>query len=206
MAQMGVENDDQNSSLSPQERQKVRRGQSKLDTVAADIEFEAAMTELFDSDSTPTPPSLTESDNSAPKSRKIDDSRAIALFQESIQTLETVQDKDQPAAVVSTPEKTLWEELPKRKPLPLDDSLDLHGATLEDVVTRLERFIYESHKNRLKRVSVITGKGMHSPDQKSVLRPEVLNWLFSSGSKYVKSVAQAPRIHGGRGVLIVTLR
>lgn len=59
MAQIGVENADKNSDLSPNDRQKARGEQSQLNTEAADMEFAAAMTELFDSDSTPTPVSGT---------------------------------------------------------------------------------------------------------------------------------------------------
>jgi DNA-nicking Smr family endonuclease len=77
---------------------------------------------------------------------------------------------------------------------------------VEEAIGRLAKFIRNAFRNRLRRVGLVIGKGIHSPEHKSVLRPEVENWLFAEGAKYVLAVADAPRTQGGRGMLVVTLR
>jgi DNA-nicking Smr family endonuclease len=204
MSQMGVElNGDE---LTPKEEKKTRALKLSVDNTAADAEFEAAMNEFFEPQSvTPAAPAPdTEIKPKAPIS--VDDSAADSEFENTIASLDRVADKDAPQETSSPSDKPVWETLRKRRKLVLDDILDLHGATREESLTRLEGFIYESQKTGLKHVGIVTGKGIHSPDQQSILRPEVENWLFSDGAKYVKSVADAPRAQGGRGMLIVTLK
>ena len=64
--------------------------------------------------------------------------------------------------------KTLQEILDSY-PAPQNE-LDLHEHTGEEAKCALHFFIENSHHNRLKTVRIITGKGTHSEEGKSVLR------------------------------------
>lgn len=57
----------------------------------------------------------------------------------------------------------------KQYPAPQDE-LDLHNHTGEEAKRALYFFINNSHRNGLKAVRIITGKGAHSDEGKSVLR------------------------------------
>jgi len=65
-------------------------------------------------------------------------------------------------------EKSLQEILDSY-PAPQDE-LDLHKLTSKQAEQAIHFFIENSHHNRLKTVRIITGKGTHSDEGKSVLR------------------------------------
>lgn len=47
---------------------------------------------------------------------------------------------------------------------PPQDRIDLHGCTAAEAEIKTENFLARSRRNRLKTVTIITGKGLHSPE------------------------------------------
>ena len=83
-------------------------------------------------------------------------------------------------------------------------TLDLHGETQKDSGEMISSFLTESYEHGLRKVSIITGKGLHSETGSSVLRDLAFSLL--SGSSLVQEVSPAPLTRGGSGALWVILR
>ena len=49
----------------------------------------------------------------------------------------------------------------------LMESIDLHGYTLEEANKIIEQFINESYLENIKKLLVVTGKGLHSQNAKN---------------------------------------
>lgn len=78
------------------------------------------------------------------------------------------------------------------------------GILTEDEIRRIaQEFVEESAKKGLRRVLIITGKGLHSAEG-PVIRP-LLKW-FLHKLPQVKSVETARFDRGGEGALEVQLR
>ena len=87
------------------------------------------------------------------------------------------------------------------------DTLDLHGLRRDEATRRLETFIGESHRRRLRCVLVVTGRGAHSGDEGPVLRTAVVHALADEPLRRgVLAFVSAPPAHGGAGALLVLLR
>lgn len=82
--------------------------------------------------------------------------------------------------------------------------LDLHGETQRESRDMISSFLSDSVRNGLRKVSIITGKGLHSEDGNSVLRNLTLEVL--SSSPLVQEVSQAPLSKGGSGAVWIILR
>ncbi len=85
-----------------------------------------------------------------------------------------------------------------------DDSLDLHGFTREESLTRLRDFLAISVSSGYKKVSVIHGRGLHSEGGRGVLKQVVRRELKSS--RFVRWYGDAPPEQGGSGATIVILQ
>lgn len=93
----------------------------------------------------------------------------------------------------------------KRGVVSVDYQLDLHGLTREEALEALPRFLHSAQKKGQKAVLVITGKGIHSPEE-PVLHQAVASWLRDAGRTIVLEYAPAPREMGGSGAYVVFLR
>jgi DNA-nicking Smr family endonuclease len=83
--------------------------------------------------------------------------------------------------------------------------LDFHNQgslTPNQIKQRLNEFIQESHQKGIKKLLIITGKGLHS-ENTAVVRPLVQNLL--SSHPLVKSTLTARRDRGGEGAFEVLL-
>lgn len=83
-------------------------------------------------------------------------------------------------------------------------TLDLHGETQKDSAEMILSFLTECTENGLRKVSIITGKGLHSENGTGVLREKALSVL--SSSPLVEETSPAPLSKGGSGALWVILR
>jgi DNA-nicking Smr family endonuclease len=81
--------------------------------------------------------------------------------------------------------------------------LDLHGLRSEEARDALSRFIREAHKQGLRCVRVVHGKGLGSPGKSPVLKSKVHSWLVQK--KQVLAFVQARPLEGGAGALLVLL-
>lgn len=83
-------------------------------------------------------------------------------------------------------------------------TLDLHGETQKDSEDEIRRFISSSVENGLRKISIITGKGLHSEDGQGVLRS--LTEKVLSECEYVSDFSNAPLQKGGSGAIWVILK
>jgi DNA-nicking Smr family endonuclease len=82
--------------------------------------------------------------------------------------------------------------------------VDLHGLRSDDAREALGSFIRESHKQGIRCVRVVHGKGLGSPGKTPILKDKVHRWLVQKSE--VVAFVQAPRAQGGAGALVVLLQ
>jgi DNA-nicking Smr family endonuclease len=92
----------------------------------------------------------------------------------------------------------------KRGKWPMQASLDLHGSTLEEARTRLDRFLSSCVAHGIRSVQVVHGKGLGSKNGQSVLKQPVRLWLTQIDA--VLAYVECQEIHGGAGAVQVLLR
>ena len=82
--------------------------------------------------------------------------------------------------------------------------LDLHGFRREDAREALAAFVREAHKQGVRCVRVVHGKGLGSPGKTPVLKGKVQSWLIQKNE--VLAFVQARADEGGAGALVVLLK
>ena len=82
--------------------------------------------------------------------------------------------------------------------------LDLHGLRSDEARDSLSSFIRSAHKQGIRCVRVVHGKGLGSPGKTPVLKDKVLRWLVQKSE--VLAFAQAAPAQGGSGALLVLLQ
>ncbi len=82
--------------------------------------------------------------------------------------------------------------------------LDLHGLRSEEAREQLSHFVREAHKQGIRCVRVVHGKGLGSPGKAPVLKNKVHSWLVQK--KEVLAFVQAKPADGGAGALVVLLQ
>ena len=65
-------------------------------------------------------------------------------------------------------------------------SLDLHGYTLEEDNKKVEEFINNSYLNNVKKLIIVTGKGLHSKNYENPYVSKDLSILKYSVPEYIK--------------------
>jgi len=85
--------------------------------------------------------------------------------------------------------------------LSIQDSLDLHGFTVDEAQEELSRFVNQSRKKGLSCIKIIHGRGLRSP-RGPVLKEAVRQWLRRHSLAY----ATARHMDGGLGATYVLLR
>ncbi len=90
--------------------------------------------------------------------------------------------------------------------VPAQDSLDMHGLTLDEAKPALEAFIRQAGNRGLRCVNIIHGRGLRSPAG-PVLKNAMRNWIDSGPlRKLVMAYATAPPSDGGPGATYLLLR
>jgi DNA-nicking Smr family endonuclease len=82
--------------------------------------------------------------------------------------------------------------------------LDLHGLRSDEARQALGQFIREAHKQGIRCVRVIHGKGLGSPGKTPVLKSRVHSWLVQKNE--VLAFVQAKPADGGAGAVVVLLQ
>jgi len=82
--------------------------------------------------------------------------------------------------------------------------VDLHGQRSDEARETLSRFIRDAHKQGLRCVRVVHGKGLGSPGKAPVLKDKVQRWLVQKAE--VIAFVQAPPHKGGAGAVLVLLQ
>jgi DNA-nicking Smr family endonuclease len=89
----------------------------------------------------------------------------------------------------------------KRAP---EDTLDLHGFTVDEALKELKAFIMSSRLRGYYLIKIIHGKGLHSQGE-AKLRALVEEYLNKSGKNLISTWKQAPPQQGGEGATLVFL-
>ena len=66
-------------------------------------------------------------------------------------------------------------------------SIDLHGYTLEEANKTIEEFIYKSYKEKVNKLIVVTGKGLHSQNEKDPYISKDLSILKYSVPEFIEN-------------------
>ena len=130
---------------------------------------------------------------------------------------------------ISDKDKEDWKNfLEKKEKLPNKDlekkdnklnitkSIDLHGFTLEEANKKVESFLIECFDQKVSKVKIVTGKGLHSQNDKDpyiskkfgILKNSVPEFIKNNPSliKIIKSITDAEIVDGGSGALYVFLK
>ncbi len=84
------------------------------------------------------------------------------------------------------------------------DELDLHEMLLEDAVVAARLFLDRCWSRGLRKVRIITGKGIHSKNGEAVIRPAVT--AVCRNHPKVREVLVPKASEGGSGALTVILK
>ena len=130
---------------------------------------------------------------------------------------------------ISEKDKKDWENfLSKKERLPDKDnilskkitfktrSIDLHGYTLEDANKSIESFIIKSYQDKINKLIIVTGKGIHSQNEKdpyvskdlSILKYSVPEFISNNKNlmKIIYEMKDAKIEDGGGGAFYIFLK
>ena len=130
---------------------------------------------------------------------------------------------------ISDKDKKDWENfLSKNEKLPNKDfkkntklsfktrSIDLHGYTLEEANKSIENFIIKSYQEKINKLIVVTGKGIHSQTEKdpyvskdlSILKYSVPEFISNNKNlmKIIYEMKDAKIEDGGAGAFYIFLK
>ena len=95
-------------------------------------------------------------------------------------------------------------------------SLDLHGKTLDEANNIIENFIRKSHEDKVHKLIIITGKGLHSTNDKNpyvskdlgILKYSIPNFLNNNTElmKMISNISEASINDGGSGAFYIFLK
>ena len=95
-------------------------------------------------------------------------------------------------------------------------SIDLHGYTLEEANKTIENFIYQAYKDKVNKLIVVTGKGIHSQNEKDpyisknlgILKYSVPEFIENSKSlmNIINEIKDAKIEDGGSGAFYIYLK
>jgi DNA-nicking Smr family endonuclease len=93
-----------------------------------------------------------------------------------------------------------------RRGVPVEGTLDLHGYRGEEAEIAVVRFLRKAHRQGLRRLRVVHGKGKHSAGGLGVLEDRVVDCLSRGGAAPITlAFTTAAADLGGRGALVVQL-
>ncbi len=130
---------------------------------------------------------------------------------------------------ISEKDKKTWEEfLSNDQKLPDKDkiqnktirkkirSLDLHGKTLDEANSIIENFIKKSYEEKVQKLIIVTGKGLHSNNEKDPYVSKDLGILKYSIPEFVRNnenlmqiisnISEASVKDGGTGAFYIFLK
>ena len=130
---------------------------------------------------------------------------------------------------ISEKDKKSWEEfLSNDQKLPDKDnfqseikskktrSLDLHGQTLDEANRIIENFIRKSYEDKVHKLIIVTGKGLHSSNEKDpyvskdlgILKYSIPNFLKNNYQlmELISNISEASIEDGGSGAFYIFLK
>ena len=95
-------------------------------------------------------------------------------------------------------------------------SIDLHGYTLNEANKTIEQFINRAYKEKINKLIVVTGKGLHSQNEKdpyvsrdlSILKYSVPEFIRNNSAlmKKINTIQDASIEDGGTGAFYIYLK
>ena len=95
-------------------------------------------------------------------------------------------------------------------------SIDLHGYTLEEANKTIEEFIYQSFREKINKLIVVTGKGLHSQNEKdpyvskdlSILKHSIPEFIRNNNNlmNIINEIKDANIEDGGSGAFYIFLK
>ncbi len=95
-------------------------------------------------------------------------------------------------------------------------SIDLHGYSLEQANMKIERFIYDSYEEKVNKLIVVTGKGLHSQNEKdpyvsrelSILKYSIPEFIENNKAlmNIINEIKDANPEDGGSGAFYIFLK
>ena len=95
-------------------------------------------------------------------------------------------------------------------------SLDLHGKGLDEANQIIETFIKESYEDKIQKLVIVTGKGLHSNNEKNpyvskdfgILKYSIPEFLKSNQDlmKIISNISPASIKDGGSGAFYIFLK
>ena len=95
-------------------------------------------------------------------------------------------------------------------------SLDLHGYTLDEANQKVESFIIDCFDQKVSKIIIVTGKGLHSQNDKDpyvskefgILKNSIPDFIKNNSNlmKKIKSITDAEITDGGSGALYIFLK
>ena len=95
-------------------------------------------------------------------------------------------------------------------------SIDLHGYTLDEANKTIEEFIYKSFRERINKIIVVTGKGLHSNNEEnpyvskdlSILKHSVPEFIHNTKNlmNIIVEIKEAKIEDGGSGAFYIYLK
>ena len=130
---------------------------------------------------------------------------------------------------ISEKDKKTWDDfLSNNQKLPNKDnsqaetkvkktrSLDLHGETLDEANQIIENFIKKSYQDKVHKLIIVTGKGLHSKNEKDpyvskdlgILKYSIPDFLKNNSElmKMISSISDASIKDGGTGAFYIFLK
>ena len=130
---------------------------------------------------------------------------------------------------ISEKDKKTWEEfLSNDQKLPDKDniqnkiiikrtrSLDLHGKTLDEANSIIENFIKKSYEDKVQKLIIVTGKGLHSDNEKDpyvskdlgILKHSIPEFVRNNEDlmKIISNISEASVKDGGTGAFYIFLK
>jgi len=90
---------------------------------------------------------------------------------------------------------------------PIQDYVDLHGLTQQEAETKVRDFLIQSHRNGLRCVLVVHGRGLNSENHIPVLKRRLPVWLTRGPVRKIVLAFSTARVYdGGTGALYILLK
>ena len=106
-------------------------------------------------------------------------------------------------------------KIKNKKPLKIK-SIDLHGYTLEQANVAVENFIFRSYEEQIGKLIIVTGKGIHSQNEKdpyvskdlSILKYSVPEFISKNKNlmNIINDIQDASIEDGGSGAFYIFLK
>jgi len=127
------------------------------------------------------------------------------------------KDKNDWQAFISSKEKLKNKDFNSDlKTLQKTKYIDLHGYTLEEANKQIEKIINDSYLEKIKKIIVVTGKGLHSQNEKnpyvskdlSILKYSIPEFIKSNPAlrKLINKIEEASIEDGGSGAFYIYLK